>query len=86
MIFESLGVQLGYALLLYAEFYAVKHVLLLGRVTSGDAGQTLLRAAREVLKREAPLRAEQIVLHLPDEATRRVGQAVAAASLPRIRA
>jgi predicted NBD/HSP70 family sugar kinase len=84
MIFESLGVQLGYALLLYAEFYAVKHVLLLGRVTSGDAGQTLLRAAREVLKREAPSRAAPIVIHLPDEATRRVGQAVAAASLPRI--
>jgi len=86
MVFESLGIQLGYALLLYAEFYAVKHVLLLGRVTSGDAGQTLLRAAREVLKREAPARAAPIVIHLPDEATRRVGQAVAAASLPRIRA
>jgi len=31
-IFETLGVYLGYGLLHYTDFYAVKHVLLLGRV------------------------------------------------------
>ncbi|RYZ05079.1 MAG: ROK family protein [Myxococcales bacterium] len=84
-VFESLGVYLGYGLLLYAQFYALKHVLLLGRVTSGGGGNLLLEKAREVLQREAPQLAEQLRLHLPDEATRRVGQAIAAASLPRVR-
>lgn len=83
-VFESLGVYLGYGLLLYSEFYAIKHVLLLGRVTSGEGGNLLLDKAREVLRREAPELAERIKIHLPDEATRRVGQSIAAASLPRI--
>lgn len=83
-VFESLGVYLGYGLLLYSEFYAIKHVLLLGRVTSGEGGNLLLEKAREVLRREAPELAERLKIHLPDEATRRVGQSIAAASLPRI--
>ncbi|HEY0711572.1 MAG TPA: ROK family protein, partial [Polyangia bacterium] len=83
-IFESLGVYLGYGLLLYAEFYEMKHVILLGRVTSGEGGNLLLQKARDVLASEAPAVAERIRIHLPDEATRRVGQSIAAASLPRI--
>ena len=82
-IFETIGVYLGYALLLYSEFYVLKHVLLLGRVTSGEGGNVLLCKAREVLAREAPQLAAQLMLHLPEEATRRVGQSIAAASLPR---
>jgi predicted NBD/HSP70 family sugar kinase len=83
-IFESLGVYLGYGLLLYSEFYAMKHVLLLGRVTSGEGGNLLIETARRVLRTEAPELAERVQIHLPDEATRRVGQSIAAASLPRI--
>jgi predicted NBD/HSP70 family sugar kinase len=83
-VFESLGVYLGYGLLLYAEFYAIKHVLLLGRVTSGQGGNLLVEAARQVLRREHPELAQRLRIHLPDEATRRVGQSIAAASLPRI--
>jgi predicted NBD/HSP70 family sugar kinase len=83
-IFESLGVYLGYGLLLYSEFYEIKHVLLLGRVTSGEGGNLLLEKARQVLRTEAPELSERIRIHLPDEATRRVGQSIAAASLPRI--
>jgi hypothetical protein len=83
-VFESIGVFLGYGLLLYSEVYALKHVLLLGRVTSGEGGTLLLEKARQVLRAEAPELAERIVIHLPDEATRRVGQSIAAASLPRI--
>ncbi len=83
-IFESLGVYLGYGLLLYSEFYQIKHVLLLGRVTSGEGGNLLLETARHVMRTEAPQLAERIRIHLPDEATRRVGQSIAAASLPRI--
>ena len=81
-IYESLGVYLGYGLAHYAEFYDLEHVLLLGRVTSGQGGRVLADGARAVLSQVAPHLAQTIVLHLPDEASRRVGQAVAAASLP----
>ena len=84
-IFETLGVYLGYGLLHYLDFYAVKHVILLGRVTSGDAGNILRAKAHEMLGFEAPEVAERLALHLPDEAKRRVGQALAAASLPRLK-
>ncbi len=82
-IFETIGVYLGYGLLHYADFYALKHVLLLGRVTSGEGGNLILERAREVLRREDAELFARIKLHLPDESQRRVGQAIAAASLPR---
>ena len=85
-IFDTLGVYLGYGLLHFLDFYAAKHVLLLGRVTSGAGGDRLLRKAREVLALEAPEVHRALSIHLPDEATRRVGQAIAAASLPRLNA
>jgi predicted NBD/HSP70 family sugar kinase len=84
-IFESIGVYMGYAVLHYARFYAIRHVLLLGRVTSGKGGDILLQTARKVMKGEDPKAARAITLHVPDEATRRVGQAIAAASLPELR-
>jgi len=45
-------------------------------------GDILLNQARAVLKTEFPELAAKIKLHVPDEKSRRVGQAVAAASLP----
>jgi predicted NBD/HSP70 family sugar kinase len=84
-VFESIGVYLGYAVLHYARFYPIKHVLLLGRVTSGEGGDILLKTARKVMKAEDPKAARAITLHVPDEATRRVGQAIASASLPELR-
>jgi predicted NBD/HSP70 family sugar kinase len=83
-VYESLGVYLGYALLDYADFYRLKHVLLLGRVTTGAGGSVIEAGVRRVLSREAPELAATLRLHLPGESQRRVGQAVAAASLPRI--
>lgn len=83
-IFESIGVYLGYALLHYADFYDVKHVLLLGRVTSGEGGGILIEKAREVLRELQPELAARVEIHLPDEASRRVGQSIAAASLPKV--
>ena len=82
-IFETLGVYLGYGLLHYADFYPLKHVLLLGRVTSGEGGNIVFVKARQVLALESPALASALTIHLPDEATRRVGQSIAAASLPR---
>ena len=81
-IFETVGVWLGYALAYYAEFYDVAHVLVLGRVTSGRGGDVIVAEARRVLDTEFPDLA--LALHVPDERMRRVGQSVAAASLPRI--
>ena len=81
-IYETIGVYLGYAIPHYADFYEFEHLLILGRVTTGAGGDILLAKARDVLKQEFPESAEKINLHVPDEKTRRVGQAVAAASLP----
>ena len=81
-IWETIGVYMGYAIAHYADFYRIKHMLILGRVTSGSGGHIVLEKAKEVLNAEFPKLASSIELHLPDEQTRRVGQAVAAASLP----
>jgi predicted NBD/HSP70 family sugar kinase len=84
-IWETIGRYTGYSIAHYADFYAIKHMLVLGRVTSGDGGSIILEKANEVLKTEFPELASKMELHLPDEKTRRVGQAVAAASLPALK-
>lgn len=84
-IWETIGVYMGYAIAHYADFYPIRQMLVLGRVTSGSGGAIVLEKAREVLETEFPSIAESMEIHLPDEKTRRVGQAVAAASLPEIR-
>ena len=81
-IYETIGVYFGYTIPLYAEFYDLCHLLVLGRVTSGEGGNILVRTATEILRTEFPDLAEKISVHVPDEKSRRVGQAVAAASLP----
>jgi predicted NBD/HSP70 family sugar kinase len=82
-IFQTLGAYLGYAISHYAEFYDFDHLLILGRVTSGQGGDVMVETAKEVLQLEFP-EFQQIVVHLPDEKDKRHGQAVAAASLPRL--
>lgn len=81
-IYETLGVYLGYTIPHYADFYDFRHLLVLGRVTTGEGGNILLKKAREVLETAFPDVAARITLHVPDEKSRRVGQANAAASLP----
>ncbi len=83
-IFEDIGIFLGYTIPWYAEFYDFRNLLLLGRVMSGSGGPLIIAAARNVLACEFPSLAQRIRLHLLDEHSRRVGQAVAAASLPSI--
>ena len=83
-IYESIGVYFGYSIAWYARFYDIEHVLIMGRVTSGQGGALLLQKAQEVLDAEFPELARKIQLHIPDENSRRVGQSVAAASLPDI--
>lgn len=81
-IWQTMGICLGYALAHYADFYDIKHTLILGRCTSGSGGNLLVDGAEQVLKAEFPDLAEKIHLQLPDEKSRRVGQSIAAASLP----
>lgn len=83
-IYDTIGAYFGYAIAYYSEFYDIKHVLIMGRVTSGQGGQILLSRAQEVLDKEFPELAEKMELHIPDEKSRRVGQSVAAASLPKL--
>ncbi len=84
-IYDTIGTYFGYAIAYYSEFYDIKHVLIMGRVTSGHGGQIILAKAQEVLDSEFPELASKMELHIPDEKSRRVGQSVAAASLPEIK-
>ena len=77
-VFRSIGAYLAYAVVQYSQFYDIEHLMMLGRVMSGKGGDT-------ILKDEFPELAGKVEVMLPDEKTRRVGQSVAAATLPEIR-
>ncbi|MGN0818822.1 MAG: ROK family protein [Christensenellaceae bacterium] len=78
-IFEDIGIYLGYALGFYSEFYDIKNLLLLGRVTSGRCGELIMASCKKVL--EAEFGELDINIEMPDESNKRVGQSIAAASL-----
>jgi predicted NBD/HSP70 family sugar kinase len=81
-IYQTIGAYLGYAVAHLASVYDFRHVLVLGRVTSGPGGVVMLDTAREVLHVDFPELAARIQLRMPGEKERRLGQAAAAASLP----
>ena len=83
-IYDDIGTYLGYAIPYYSEFYKIKHLLILGRVTSGEGGEIIINKAKQVLKEEFPQYAD-INIIMPDESNKRVGQSIAAASLPEIK-
>jgi predicted NBD/HSP70 family sugar kinase len=83
-IYRTIGTYLGYGVAHCADFYDLRHVLVLGRVTSGSGGDLIVSGAREVLAAEFPELAARIQFHVPDEHEKRHGQAIAAASLPAI--
>ena len=83
-IYKTIGTYLGHTLAYYYELYGCKHVLLLGRVMSGKGGDIILEGAKRVLADEYPECAGKLLPGLPDEKFRRVGQSVAAASLPEV--
>ena len=68
----------------FTDFYDLENVLILGRVTSGPGGDIIIAGAKEVLKVEFPELTGKIAFHIPDEKDKRHGQAVAAASLPKL--
>ncbi len=79
-IYETIGVYLGYSIAHYATFYDMENLLILGRVTSGEGGEVIINVAEKVIAEEFPKLTIKLVV--PDEKTKRHGQAVAAASLP----
>ncbi|MBR2047706.1 MAG: ROK family protein [Oscillospiraceae bacterium] len=81
-VFETIGAYLAYTVVLYNQFYDLEYMMLLGRVMSGKGGDTILRVCNEILADEYPELAKKCLVTLPDEKMRRVGQSVAAASLP----
>lgn len=80
-IYQDIGIYLAHTIPFYAKFYDIKHVLLLGRVMGGKGGNTVLDTCKKVLSEEYPEFAN-LDISLPDESSRRVGQSIAAASLP----
>jgi len=83
LIYETIGVYLGYALAQYSEHYKIDNALVLGRVSTGSGGQVMLEKAKEVLMTEFPHLAH-MKFHQPDEHFKRVGQCIAAAALPEL--
>lgn len=84
-IFKDIGIYLGYTAYLYSIFYDYRNLMILGRVTSGLGGELIKQEAEKVITQEFPDLKQKIKIHLSDEKSRRVGQAVAAATLPEIK-
>ncbi len=83
-VFHDIGIYLAYAVVQYSRFYDIEHLMVLGRVMSGAGGEEILATCQSVLEQEFPELYRKVRVMLPDEKTRRVGQSVAAASLPDI--
>ena len=75
-----IGTYLGYTVAFYSLFYDINHLIILGRVTSGKGGDILMARAQMILDEEFPELGVKI--SMPNEKMRRVGQSIAAASLP----
>lgn len=83
-IYRTIGTYLGYAIPHCTRFYKIRHLLLLGRVMSGKGGELIIEHARKVLQDEFTELATSIQISTPDEHLKRHGQAIAAASLPKL--
>lgn len=83
-IYQTIGTYFGYTIAHFSDFYDFRNLLVLGRVSTGAGGDLILKTARQVLDAEFPELSKQIAFQTPDEKTKRHGQAIAAASLPRI--
>lgn len=84
LVYETIGTYLGYAVAHYSEFYDLRHVLLMGRVTTGEGGSVILDTARRALDLDFPEIGARVGIQLPGEQSKRHGQAAAAATLPLI--
>lgn len=85
-VYIQIGRFLAHAIPWYNEFYDYENMMILGRVTSGLGGSIILESAKAMLKDVYPEWAEKIDIFMPDEKARRLGQSVAAAQIPVIKA
>ena len=83
-VYEALGIEFGYTLAHWAEFYDYSALLIMGRVTSGPGGEVMITKARQVLADEFPELSIDVIQ--PSEKDKRHGQAIAAGSLPATKA
>jgi len=83
-IYETVGVYLGYGLAQYMEFYAIDHVMILGRVSKGAGGDIMLDTAKKVLQEDFP-DLKVPTFHTADDHFKAVGQCIAAAALPSVK-
>lgn len=83
-IYQTIGTYFGYTIAHFADFYEFRHLLFLGRVSSGQGGEIIMKEARRVLDLEFPELSKAIAFQTPDEKTKRHGQAIAAATLPKL--
>ncbi|MGE5646354.1 MAG: ROK family protein [Acidobacteriota bacterium] len=83
-IYETIGTYFGYTIPHYADFYEIRNLLVLGRVMTGAGGDLILATAGKILKQDFPELAGSVRFHVPSEKEKRHGQAVVAASLPRL--
>jgi len=82
-LYETVVVYLGYGLAQYTEFYAIDHLMILGRVSKGAGGDLMMETAKKVLETEFP-DLPKITFHTADDHFKAVGQCIAAAALPTI--
>jgi len=83
-IYQTIGTYFGYTIAHFNDLYEFRNLLVPGRFSSGAGGDLILKTAREVLNAEFPKISAKIAFQTPDEKTKRHGQAIAAASLPRL--
>jgi len=84
-LYRTCGVYLGYGLAQYMENYKIENVMILGRVSKGAGGDLMLKTASEVLAAEFP-DLPTIKFHTADDHFKAVGQCIAAAALPPLKA
>ena len=83
-IFRSIGSYLAHTLPFYGRLYDLRYLIVLGRVASGVGGDLIVTECQRILKEDYPELSEKLTVMLPDEKFRRVGQSMAAASLPEV--
>lgn len=76
-IFTRLGDYAAYTLMWFNVFYDFDIAIFMGRVTSGKGGDRLIERAKEVLEKEG----SSLIIELPDETSRRLGQSYTASLL-----
>lgn len=80
-VFRTIGVYVGYSIAHLCHFMPAKVVMLMGGVTSGFPGETILAEAQHVLRVEFPELFRNMKVQLADESMKSYGQAIAVSKI-----